>query len=92
MYWPRNKGKSKIQRSVLTGESSTPSFDLGAIVAGSNGTQVTCSNSSYHLTAKIIGIKDLKKPTIGSEVKSPSLKLKVEGISRWSREVFHFRL
>nr|ABR16678.1 unknown [Picea sitchensis] len=87
MYWPRNKGKSKIQRSVLTGESSAPSFDLGAIAAGSNGTQVTCSNSSYRLTAKIIGIKDLKKPTIGSEVKSPSLKLKVEGISRRSLEI-----
>jgi hypothetical protein len=54
--------------------------------------QVTCSNSSYRLTAKIIGIKALKKPTIGSEVKSPSLKLKVEGISRRSLEVFHFRL
>jgi len=87
MYWPRNKGKSKIQRSVLPGESSAPSFDLGAIAAGSNGTQVTCSNSSYRLTAKIIGIKDLKKPTIGSEVKSPSLKLKVEGISRRSLEI-----
>lgn len=87
MYCPRNKEKSKIQRTVSTGQSTAPNYGLSAIAASSNAAQVTCTASSYRLMVKIIEVKDMNQRIFGTKVKSPSFALKVEGISRRYTEI-----